>query len=163
MHAAAGGVGHYAVQIAKHFGAFVWGTASSANITFLKNIGVDEPIDYKTQDFQSVVKDADIVFDPLGGDVTKKSYFVLKKGGRLISIVGGVKEEDADLARTKEISAVNYLVHSSGEDMQAIASLLTSGKIRSHVSKIFAFDQIAEAQQYVETGRTLGKVVVNLY
>jgi NADPH:quinone reductase-like Zn-dependent oxidoreductase len=160
MHAAAGGVGHFAVQIAKHFGAQVTGTGSAESISFLKELGVDKAIDYKSQDFQLLVKDADIVFDPLGGEVTKKSYSVLKSGGRLVSIVGGVKEEDADLIKNKDIKAVNYLVKSSGEDMSTIASLLASGKIKPHISKVFPFKQIAEAHKQLETGRTKGKIVV---
>lgn len=162
VHAAAGGVGHYAVQIAKYFGAYVVGTASTKNHAFLKELGIDEAIDYTKQDFESNVKDIDILLDPIGGDTTKRSYSILNNGGRLISIVGGVKEEDKDLVSSKNIQAQNYLVQSNGDDMEAIASLLQSENLKSTVSKIFSLQDIAEAHKHIETGRTTGKVVISL-
>lgn len=162
IHAAAGGVGHFAIQIAKHFGAYVIGTASKEKESFLKEMGADEPFDYKAQNFEDVLKDVDITLDPLGGEVTKRSYSVLKPGGKLVSIVGGVKEEDKNTVDSKNLSAENYLVHSSGEDMKELAILLHSGAIKPQVSKVFTLDQIAEAHKQIETGRTIGKVVINI-
>ena len=163
MHAAAGGVGHYAVQIAKHFGATVTGTASAANAAYLKELGVDAVIDYTSEDFEAKIKDVDIVFDPLGGEITQRSLNVLKPGGTLISIVGGVKENLASVVSEKNIKAKNYLVHSSGEDMAQIARMLEQGKLRSTVSHQFAFTEMAKAHQQIETGKTKGKVVVSTF
>ena len=162
MHAAAGGVGHYAVQIAKYFGATVSGTASTANADFLKALGVDKVIDYTTASFDEQLMNVDIVIDPIGGETTRRSINVLKEGGTLISIVGGVKENFSSLTSEKNIKAKNYLVHSSGVDMNQLAGLIQQGKLKSTISHQFTFDEIAQAHQQIETGKTRGKVVVNI-
>lgn len=162
IHAAAGGVGHFAVQIAKHFGAYVLGTASAANASFLKDLGIDEHIDYKKENFEEMVHDLDVVLDPLGGEITLQSLNVLRNGGKLISIVGGVKEEVHALAQKRNIQASNYLVHSSGEDMKQLAKLLKDGRLKAQVSHQFSFDNIANGHLQIETGRTRGKVVINV-
>lgn len=162
IHAAAGGVGHYAVQIARHLGAEVTGTASVANFPFLKELGVHHCVDY-TQPFAfEKVKDMDVVLDPIGGDTTQQSVQVIKPGGTLISIVGGVKEALNTSIAQKNIRAKNYLVHSSGADMEQLAALLTQGLLKSHIEHQFSFDQIAEAHHQIETGRTRGKVIVTV-
>ena len=162
MHAAAGGVGHFAVQIAKHLGLMVTGTASLANEAYLKEIGVDHFIDYTSQTFEEAAKDFDVVFDPIGGETTARSLQVLKHGGTLISIVGGVKDHLAPTIQEKGIKAKNYLVHSSGDDMKELAQLLQQGILKPYVSHQFSFEEIAKAHQQIETGKTRGKVVVNL-
>ncbi len=95
IHGAAGGVGSFVVQLAKWKGAYVIGTASSQNQAFLKELGVDEPIDYQKTRFEDVVEDVDIVFDPIGGETQKRSWKTLKKGGILVSIVAPPSEEEA--------------------------------------------------------------------
>ncbi|MDQ4140112.1 MAG: NADP-dependent oxidoreductase [Bacteroidota bacterium] len=162
MHAAAGGVGHYAVQIAKHLGATVSGTASAANASFLKELGVHHSIDYKAQPFEQAVKEVDLVFDPIGGETTTASINVLKKGGNLISIVGGVKEHVASQATEKGVTAKNYLVHSSGSDMEVLARLLEQGVLKPVIEHQFRFEEIAKAHEQIETSRTRGKVVLTL-
>lgn len=162
MHAAAGGVGHFAVQIAKHLGARVSGTASAANAEFLKNLGMDQHIDYTTQKFEDAVKDINVVFDPIGGETTIRSIEVLKPGGILISIVGGVKEPLQEAIAAKNIQAKNYLVHSSGTDMEALAKLLEEGILKPHIEHRFPFNKIAEAHEQIETGKTRGKVIINI-
>jgi NADPH:quinone reductase-like Zn-dependent oxidoreductase len=162
MHAAAGGVGHFAVQIAKHLGLKVTGTASAANEDFLKEIGVDHFIDYSAQNMEEEAKEIDVVFDPIGGETTAKSLQVLKQGGTLVSIVGGVKDHLTSLIQEKNITAKNYLVKSSGTDMQQLAQLLVEGILKPHISHQFSFDEIAKAHQQIETGKTRGKIVVNL-
>src|SRR5690606_30979521 len=109
IHAAAGGVGHFAVQIAKHLGAKVIGTASASNKDFLTEIGVDAPIDYKSSNFEDQIEQVDVVLDPIGGETTERSLQVIKEGGILISIVGGVKDELNAFIEEKGISAKNYL------------------------------------------------------
>lgn len=162
IHAAAGGVGHFAVQIAKHFDAFVIGTASAANKDFLKSLGVDQTIDYSAEDFTKAVKAVDVAFDAVGGDTAAKSMDVLKDGGVLVSIVGGVKETLQSLAHDRNITAKNYLVHSSGKDMKALAALLQSGDIKPTISHRYSLEQMSDAHRQIETGKTRGKIVVNV-
>lgn len=162
IHAAAGGVGHFAVQIAKHLGAYVIGTASASNAGFLKELGVDEPIDYKSVDFESAVQEVDLVLDAIGGENIIRSMGVLKKGGRLITIAGHMDDEKEKQAQAKGIHAARYVVHSSGEDMQQLASLLQSGTLKPHISQEYRFEELPEAHQQIETGKTRGKVIVNI-
>ena len=162
MHAAAGGVGHFAVQIARHFGALVTGTASASNASFLKEIGANDTIDYTKENFEDKAREVDVVFDPIGGETTVKSLKVLKRGGSLVSIVGGVKENVGPILEEKGVSAKNYLVHSSGSDMEQLAHLLEQGVIKVHIYDRYSFDQMAEAHRQIETGKTSGKIVVKV-
>ncbi|HLT07007.1 MAG TPA: NADP-dependent oxidoreductase [Cyclobacteriaceae bacterium] len=162
IHAAAGGVGHFAIQIAKHLGAKVVGTASSSNIEFLKALGVDFPIDYTAAPFETQMDQVDVVLDPLGDEVTERSLQLLRPGGVLISIVGGVKEHLNALIAEKNIQAKNYLVHSSGTDMQELAALLERGIIKPHISHRYTLEEVAEAHRQIESGRTKGKIVLTL-
>ena len=162
IHAAAGGVGHFAVQIAKHLGAEVIGTASAANESFLKEIGVDHFINYSTQQIENVLRDVDVVLDPIGGDTTAKSLEVLKKDGTLISIVGGVKDNVKSIIEEKALNAKNYLVKSSGDDMQQLAQLLEQGILKPHISHRFEFEDMAAAHKQIESGRTRGKIIVKI-
>jgi NADPH:quinone reductase-like Zn-dependent oxidoreductase len=162
IHAAGGGVGHFAIQIAKHLGAHVTGTASGAKSAFLQELGINEHIDYTQKDFEVHGRIFDLVVDPLGGETTRKSLNVVKAGGKLISIVGGVKDELQARALEQDIQATNYLVHSSGSDMEALAELMKSGALKAAVSHAFNFEDIAEAHRQIETGKTRGKVVINI-
>lgn len=162
IHAAAGGVGHFAVQIAKHLGAIVIGTASAANQEYLQRLGADQFVDYKTGSVATSVNNVDIVLDPIGGETTLQSLEILKPGGTLVSIVGGAKEAVLQRAAEKGVTAKNYLVHSSGEDMQQLANMLQEGALKPTVSHRFVFDEMASAHRQIETGRTRGKVVVNV-
>jgi NADPH:quinone reductase-like Zn-dependent oxidoreductase len=161
IHAAAGGVGHYAVQIAKHFGAYVIGTASAANRDFVKKLGADEFIDYAAEKFEERVKDADIVLESLpGNDHLLRSVKAAKKGGRVISIKSSPEGATAELIKEKELFFQRILVRSNGEDMKEIAKLLNEGKIHSHISKKYEFKDLPKAHQQIETGKTRGKIVV---
>ena len=162
MHAAAGGVGHFAVQIARYLGAIVTGTASISNREFLQQLGVNHFIDYRSQNIEDEAKNIDVVFDPIGGDTTARSLQVLKQGGTLVSIVGGVKDHLSPIIKEKNINAKNFLVHSSGADMEQLAQLLQQGILKPHISHRFLFDEIAKAHQQIESGRTRGKVIVNI-
>lgn len=159
IHAAAGGVGHYAVQIARHTGAYVIGTASSANKEFVLGLGANEFIDYTTQQLEAAVRNIDFVLDTIGGDNIDRSLAVMKKGGTLVSLQGE-KEALGVKAKAKGILGLTMGVQSSGEDMQHIAQMLEEGVIRSEISKVFAFSEMAAAHLQVEGGRTRGKVVV---
>jgi NADPH:quinone reductase-like Zn-dependent oxidoreductase len=162
IHAAAGGVGHYAVQVAKHLGAYVIGTSSAANKDFVLSLGADEHIDYKSQVLKDATKDVDFVLDSLSEESIDQSLDVIKEGGRIISILTQITETLAQKAKARNIDISFILVKSDGDDMNTIAALLKSGKIKSHVSKSFAFNKMADAHRQIESGRTVGKIVVNI-
>jgi NADPH:quinone reductase-like Zn-dependent oxidoreductase len=160
IHGAAGGVGNMAVQLAKWKGAFVIGTASAKNISFLKDLGADEVIDYKNEDFSEKLKDLDVVFDTIGGEVQAKSLKVLKPGGILVSTVG-IKDQAALTA--KGIKGAQYMAQPSADQLQALAQLVDAGKIKPVVSKIFPLKEIEEANRISEEGHTRGKIVLTVY
>lgn len=163
VHAASGGVGHYATQIAKHLGAYVIGTSSAKNKEFVLQNGADQHIDYTTENFQETVSDVDFVLDTVGGDTILKSLDVIKQGGTIVSIVSSSFSEDQlEKAKSKEVNLSFLLVQSSGENMLQLAQLLENGIVKSHVSKTFSFDQMRDAHLYLEKGRTVGKIIVNL-
>lgn len=162
IHAGAGGVGHYAVQFAKHLGAYVIATSSAANRDFVLSLGADEHIDYRSVRFEDVVSDLDFVLDTIGGDNFDRSLNVTKTGGTVISIPSGLNETLTQKAKDKGINGYFILVKSDGKDMQHLAELLGNGTLRSHVSKTFAFENMAQAHEQVESGRTVGKVIVTL-
>lgn len=162
IHAAAGGVGHYAVQIAKNLGAYVIGTSSAANKDFVMSLGADEHIDYKAVRFEDAVSDIDFVLDTIGGENIDRSLKVIKKGGSIISIPSGLNTEVAEKAKALGINGYQFRVTSNGEDMEVIAGQLERGELKSHISQIFSFDKMAEAHLQIESGRTVGKIVVTL-
>ena len=162
VHAAAGGVGHFAVQIAKHAGAFVTGTASAANRDFVLGLGADVNIDYKTDRFEDLAKDMDFVLDPIGGENIDRSLQVLKKGGTIISINSGANDQVEEKAKAKGMKGIKMLVQSSGEDMQNLASLLEDGALKPEVSLTFPFEKMKDAFAQVASGTTRGKVIVTV-
>ncbi len=162
VHAASGGVGHIAVQIAKHLGAKVTGTSSAKNKDFVLSLGADSHIDYHGFDWKSAGRTFDFVLDTIGGDNIDHSLEVTKEGGSIISIPTGLNEQVTSKAESKGVKGYFILVQSSGEDMKQIASLLESGAVKPHVSKSFPFEQMREAHLEQETGRTVGKIVVTL-
>jgi NADPH:quinone reductase-like Zn-dependent oxidoreductase len=161
IHAAAGGVGHYAVQIAKHLGANVTGTSSGANKAFVLSLGANQHIDYKREQLEEVAHNMDFVLDTIGGESIDHSLNVTKQGGTVISIPSGLNETVVEKAKAKGINGYFFLVQSNGEDMKHIADLLEKGILKSTVSKTFSFDQMGEAHLAVESGRTVGKIVVS--
>jgi len=162
IHAAAGGVGHFAVQIAKRLGAHVTGTSSAANRDFVLGLGADEHIDYKAQPFEQVAKDMDFVLDAIGGDMIDRSLEVIKPGGTLISIPSGLHESVTEKAKAKGIKGYFILVASDGTDMQQLAELLADGRLKAHVSKVFAFEEMGAAHEQIASGRTVGKVAIKV-
>lgn len=162
VHAASGGVGHIAVQLAKHLGAKVTGTSSAKNKDFVLSLGADSHIDYHSFDWKSEGRTFDFVLDTVGGDNIDNSLEVTKEGGSIISIPTGLNEEVTAKAQAKGVKGYFILVQSNGEDMKQIAHLLETGAIKPHVSKTFPFDQMREAHLEQEIGRTVGKIVVTL-
>ncbi|MFD4117533.1 NADP-dependent oxidoreductase [Streptomyces niveus] len=182
IHAGAGGLGSIAVQLAKQLGAHVAATASTDKVDVVKELGADVVIDYKTQDFETVLDGYDVVLDSLGGETLQKSLRVLKPGGQAIGLAG---PPDAAFARELGANAILRLVmtalsfktrrrakrhgvtysflfmRASGDQLRELTTLVDAGKIRPVVDRVFPFDQTREAMEYVEEGRAkAGKVVV---
>lgn len=163
IHAASGGVGHFAVQMAKHIGASVIGVSSAANRDFVLQTGADQHIDYKSARFEKLLKNIDFVLESVGGSNFQKSVQVLKPFGTIVTLPSGHTQEDEIKAREKQLHACYFMsVYSDGNDMQYIASLLEDGIVKPQVSHTFGFDEMAKAHLQLETGRTVGKVVVTL-
>src|SRR3984885_534119 len=133
IHAAAGGVGNFAVQFAKAKGAYVIGTASSKNQAFLGELGVDKAVDYQKTRFEDVVDDADVVLDTMGGDTQERSFKALKKGGILVSIVQPPSQE---LGAKYGVRALFYAGHPSSSNLAEIAKLIDSGKVKTVVETV---------------------------
>jgi NADPH:quinone reductase-like Zn-dependent oxidoreductase len=162
IHSAAGGVGHYAVQMSKHLGAYIIGTASGKNRDFVLSLGASDHIDYEKQRFEDVLHEIDFVLDTMGGDYIDRSLKVLKPGGTIISIPSGAIENIGEKARAKGMNGYPFGVKSNGIDMKEISDLLEKGIVKSYISNIFLFNEIQSAHLQIETGKTKGKVVVIL-
>ena len=183
IHAGSGGVGTVAIQLAKHLGATVATTTSTANVDLVKRLGADIVIDYRTQEFDKLLSGYDVVLNSLDGATLRKSLDVLKPGGMLISISG---PPDPDFARAqgmnwllrqvmrllslgirrraaaRDIDYSFLFMHANGAQLGQITALVDKGIIRPVVDRIFPFDGTNEALAFVETGRVKGKVVVKL-
>ncbi len=162
VHAAAGGVGHLAVQIAKARGAYVIGTASAPKHEFVRSIGADEVIDYRTTDFRDAVQDVDMVLDPLSGDTRARSLDVLRPGGVLVSILPGGDPDEAAKAAARGVRVESLLVEADHAGMNAVAELAASGALRAHVEAVFPLAEAAKAHALGETNRTTGKIVLTV-
>jgi NADPH:quinone reductase-like Zn-dependent oxidoreductase len=163
IHAGSGGVGHFAIQLAKHLGAYVVATSSSNNRDFVMSLGADEHIDYRSQKFEEVVSDIDFVLDGMGGDVLKNSLKVVKDGSAIVSLpTHEIPDDVAAYAEKHNIEVSFVLVQSNGKDMDTLKGMLESGVLKPHVSKTFAFIEMADAHTQVESGRTVGKVIVKV-
>ncbi len=183
IHAGSGGVGTFAIQLAKHLGATVATTASAANAGLMKQLGADIVIDYKKDDFTVVLKDCDVVLDTQGGNTLERSLRVLKTGGKLIGIAGPpdpdfAKQMGASLflntvmrflsyrirraAKRREVTYSFLFMRADGDQLGQIATLIDAGAIRPVIDRIFPFESAREALAYVETGRAKGKVVIKI-
>ncbi|MBC7306001.1 MAG: NADP-dependent oxidoreductase [Dietzia sp.] len=160
IHAAAGGVGHVAVQIAKARGAHVIGTASSEKHDFLREIGVDEPIDYREVDIAEAVSDVDAVLDTIGGDTSLASLRTLRPSGIVVSILPVGSDDLYREAERLGVRAVRMLVDASRHDLASITDLVERGELRATIADVFPLEQAAEAHRRGETGRTTGKMVL---
>ncbi|WP_078673231.1 NADP-dependent oxidoreductase [Chitinophaga eiseniae] len=160
IHAAAGGVGHYAVQLAKAAGAYVIGTASAANRDFVLGLGADEHFDYRSAPFEEHYHDLDFVLDTMGGEYIDRSLKTLRPQGTIISLPSGLREAVGEKAAAQNKNGYFIMVASSGKDMQSLADLLERGKLVSHVSATYPFADMAKAHQQIASGSTRGKVVV---
>ena len=181
--AGSGGIGTFAIQLAKHLGAKVGTTTSTGNVELVRSLGADEIVDYKKQEFETVLRDYDVVLGTVRGDALNKSVGILQPNSSIVSLVG---PPDAAFARARgmnffmrfvfgllsgkiirqaEKKAATYsflFVHPDGGQLAEIGKLLTAGKIRPVVDKVFPFEQAKEALAYLEKGRAKGKVVVQM-
>ncbi|MGW3020842.1 NADP-dependent oxidoreductase [Streptomyces longwoodensis] len=160
VHAAAGGVGHVAVQIAKARGAYVIGTASAAKHDFVRGLGADEVVDYRETDVTEAVKDVDVVLDTLGGDTSTDSLRVLRPGGTVVSILPVGSPEFFTEAERLGVRAVRMLVDADRAGMRAVAGLVEAGDLRPTIAGTFPLADAAEAHRQGDTGRTTGKLVL---
>lgn len=161
VHAAAGGVGHVAVQIAKARGAYVIGTASAAKHGLLKEWGVDEAVDYREVDFAEVVRDVDVVLDPFAGEVLDRSLGVLRPGGIAVSILAVTPGQRAR-AQELGVRVTGLLVEADHAGMAAVADLVERGQLRAHVQEVFPLAEAARAHALGDTGHVTGKLVLEV-
>jgi len=183
VHAGSGGVGAYAIQLAKHLGATVTTTTGTSNVEWVRDLGADVVIDYRTQDFETVAHGYDIVLDSQGGDTLAKSLRVLEPGGTAIGIAG---PPDPDFARQRELRlplrlamtvlslktrraarrhGVRYsflFMRASGAQLDEITKLIDTNVLRPIVDRAYAFDEAPQALAHVEGRRTKGKVVITM-
>jgi NADPH:quinone reductase-like Zn-dependent oxidoreductase len=184
IHAGAGGVGTFAIQLAKHLGASVATTASATKTDVVKSLGADVVIDYRKQAFETILHDYDVVLDTVGGETLDKSLRVLKPGGKVISVTGPpdpalAKEFGVNPVIRLAIAALSYRIRrrarrrqvtysylfmkASGDQLREITALIDAGIIRPVVDSVFDFDQTREALAHLEQGRTkAGKVVIRM-
>ncbi|MFF0433355.1 NADP-dependent oxidoreductase [Streptomyces sp. NPDC004327] len=160
VHAAAGGVGHLAVQIAKARGAYVIGTASAAKHELLRSLGVDDPVDYRARDVAEAVRDVDVVLDALGGDSPARSLRTLRPGGTLVSLLPPDDAFPAAEAAKAGVRAVFMLVEPDHAGLREISALVGSGRLRVLVDEVFPLAEAARAHERGESGRTTGKLVL---
>jgi NADPH:quinone reductase-like Zn-dependent oxidoreductase len=159
IHAASGGVGSIAVQLAKAKGVYVIGTSSARNAEFVRELGVDEFIDYQATQFETVVHDVDVVLDTIGGDTQVRSFGVLRKDGFLVSIVEPPSEQ---LAAQHGVRSKMVGVLPNGTQLSEIAALIDSGKVKPFVETVLPLSEARQAHEMSKSGRTRGKIVLQV-
>lgn len=163
IHGASGGVGHMAVQIAKHFGAYVIGTSSAKNRDFVLSLGADEHIDYANENFTEKLENVDMVLDTVQGETLLNSVDVVCPNGTIVTLPSPeIPQEVQDKAAKKQVNIEFMMVASKGETIKAIADLLEKGILKPHIHKTFPFEEMGKAHLEVETNRVVGKVVVTM-
>jgi len=181
IHAGSGGVGTFAIQLAKALGAHVATTCSARNESLVRSVGADEVIDYRTQKFEEILEDYDYVLDAIGGETRERSFRVLRRGGRLATMIGGfpaaAKKHGPALGALVALGGLvslslrGPLIHgvsihhvlrdSDARLLDPITALIEAGKIRPVIDRVLPLDAIAEAHRYIETGRARGKIVID--
>jgi NADPH:quinone reductase-like Zn-dependent oxidoreductase len=180
IQAGSGGVGTIAIQLAKHIGAYVATTASATNADWLRSLGADQVIDYKTQDFETLLRDYDVVLHSQGASELAKSLNILRAGGRLVSITGPATSAEVKArwflrpvlwalargtykkARQRKVSYDFLFMHPDGAQLEKIAALIDAGHIRPVIDRVYPFTETNAAIAHVESGRAKGKVVVKV-
>ena len=159
IHAGSGGVGTFAIQIAKYFGAMVTTTTSSKNTNLVKSLGADLVIDYTTQSFEDELSDYDLVIDAIGGDTLTKSFKVLKKGGRLISIKG---QDTENLAKDYGVNFEWFFMSPDGDMLTELATLISQGIVKTVIDSTYPMKQAPKAFEVLAKGRAKGKIVITI-
>jgi NADPH:quinone reductase-like Zn-dependent oxidoreductase len=159
VHGAAGGVGSFAVQLAKAKGIRVYGTASAQNQAYLKELGVDQPIDYQATRFEDVARNVDVVFDTQGGETQQRSFAALKKGGVLVSVV---QPPSQDEAAKFGVRAEFLSRHPSADQLVEIAALVDAGKLKTTVESVLPLGEARRAHELSQTGHGRGKIVLTV-
>jgi NADPH:quinone reductase-like Zn-dependent oxidoreductase len=159
IHGGSGGVGHVAVQLAKWKGAHVLATASTKNLELLRELGVDEPIDYTQQRFENVARNIDIVLDTIGDDTQERSWSVLKKGGVLLSLV---QPPSVEKAKALGVRAAFVAGHPSGAQLAEIVNIIDSGKLAPVINRILPLSEARRAHELSQSGHTHGKIVLRI-
>lgn len=159
IHGGAGGIGTVAIQIAKNIGAYVATTATGENIDAVKQLGADEVVDYKSQNFVEALRDYDAVFDTVGGEDFEKSLIVLKRGGIAVSMAG---QADEGKANELGVDAITQATKVNTERLDELKQLVEAGVVRPQVDKVFPLDQIQDAFYALESGSVKGKVVIEV-
>lgn len=159
IHAAAGGVGTFAVQLAKWKGAHVIGTASGRNRDFLQELGVNEFIDYTSTKFEDVARDVDVVFDTVGGETQERSWQVLKPGGILVSVISPPAQEAADQHGVRQ---AYVFIDPNAARLAEVAGLIDEGKIQPIVENVLPLSEVRQAHELSESGHTRGKIVLRV-
>ena len=183
VHAGSGGVGVFAIQIAKHIGAYVATTTGTGNVEWVRSLGADRVIDYRKQDFAQLLDGYDLVLDTIGGETLEKSLQVLKPHGTIISIAGPpdpafarsiganvvvalamrlMSRRIRRLAQKHRMHYRFFFMRPSGKQLRRIAALVDAGELRTVVDRVFPFDQAKDALAYVEAGHAKGKVVIRM-
>jgi NADPH:quinone reductase-like Zn-dependent oxidoreductase len=159
IHGGSGGVGHVAVQLAKWKGAHVFATASTKNQELLRDLGVDEPIDYTKQKFEDVARHVDLVLDLIGGETQERSWSVLKKGGVLLSLV---QPPSVEKAKALGVRAAFVAGHPSGAQLAEIAKLIDSGELKLTIDRILPLSEVRRAHELSKSGHPRGKIVLRV-
>ncbi|MFD0353020.1 NADP-dependent oxidoreductase [Streptomyces sp. NPDC127110] len=162
VHAAAGGVGHLAVQIAKARGAYVIGTARAAHHEFLRGLGADELVDYTAEDFESAVEPVDVVVDAVGGEYGPRSLRVLRPGGIVVSLASPAEARLAEAARPLGVRAVFMAVEADQAGMREIAALVEDGRLRPEIAAVLPLELAGKAHELSDGRRTRGKIVLTV-
>ncbi|MFF2158256.1 NADP-dependent oxidoreductase [Paenibacillus chitinolyticus] len=183
IQAGAGGVGTFAIQLAKLMGATVATTTSEAGANLVKSLGADEIINYKTEKFEEILKNYDAVFDTLGGEILERSFKVIKSGGKIVSVSGLPnarfgKEYGSGFFKTLLFSAASHkltalekkhnvqytflFMKPSGEQLRIIANFIETGKIKPIIDRVFPFEDAQKAMEYAESGRAKGKIILKI-
>jgi NADPH:quinone reductase-like Zn-dependent oxidoreductase len=159
IHGAAGGVGHFAVQFAKWKGARVLGTASGDHVSYLKDLGADVAIDYRTTRFEEVAKEVDVVLDTIGGETQQRSWQVLKRGGILVATLG---ISDPEGAQRYEVRGEGVMVHSDATDLTLIGALIYAEEALPTISTVLPLAEAARAHELSQAGHVKGKIVLKV-
>ena len=177
IHAGSGGVGSLAIQYAKAKGAYVYTTTSTSNVDWVKELGADRVIDYKTEDYKAIVKDVDIVFDTLGQQYTIEAFELIKHGGKVVSVKGALDEETANLfgipnytlpeelaqlINAKQATYKYVFMHPNGAHLNEIKTMIESKLIKPIIDKVYPFEQSIDAFTHLASGRAKGKIVITL-